>query len=62
MTGDEALAMLVNAATELAHWYRAGGSADTDRYGWLMDELAIAVDVYRQHQAAATYQEKTPKA
>jgi len=49
MTGDEALAMLVNASTEIAGWYRQGGNPITDRYGWLMDELAIAVAVYHQH-------------
>ena len=62
MTGDEALAMLVDAAAEIAAWYRQGGDPTTDRYLWIHDELAIAVDAYRQHQAAAAYQEKTPKA
>jgi hypothetical protein len=58
MTGDEALAMLVSSAGELAGWYRNGGNPETDRYMWLMDELAIAVDVYRQHHDTDIYQEK----
>ena len=61
MTGDEALAMLVNSASELAGWYRNGGNPMTDRYAWLMDELAIAVAVYRQHHDTETYQETAGK-
>ena len=42
---------IVDAATVLVSWYRGGGNPDTERYKWLMDSLATAVEVHWRQEA-----------
>ena len=54
MTDTERLNALVEAASRLASCYRAGAlNPDTDRYKWLLNDLAMAVAVYQQTTDAA---------
>ena len=47
MTGDEALAQLLEAAETVSDWYRQGGNPDAPIYKTLMSNLDRWVQVYR---------------